>query len=284
MAQAYRTLNRLLAAAVDDELIGRNPLKGVKPPQVQGEPMRFVTHEEVATLASVIDDRYRTLVFVAAAADVKVLQRMLGHASAALTLDRYGHLMPGQAESVAERLDQMARAAKPTLSAEVRAIEDRRKSAWSEAQEALELHLPVTVVDQKPHRPTGSGDDGDAEQGVRPRHRVVAARPRRIEEVGEPLVHQRVAVWVGLGFVPPLEQLDADQTEAHPSRRDRISAARRRRSSALSPASCVAVGVHSSLGRVCASRRARSFCRRERAPSSTRRSARSMARADPASS
>ncbi len=51
---------------------------------------------------------------IAAGADVKVLQRMLGHASAALTLDRYGHLLPGQAESVASRLDQMARAATPT--------------------------------------------------------------------------------------------------------------------------------------------------------------------------
>ena len=51
---------------------------------------------------------------IAAGADVKVLQRMLGHASAALTLDRYGHLLPGQAESVADRLDEMARAATPT--------------------------------------------------------------------------------------------------------------------------------------------------------------------------
>lgn len=50
---------------------------------------------------------------IAAGADVKVLQRMLGHASAALTLDRYGHLLPGQAQSVAVRLDEMARAAKP---------------------------------------------------------------------------------------------------------------------------------------------------------------------------
>jgi hypothetical protein len=41
---------------------------------------------------------------------VKVLQQILGHASAALTLDRYGHLMPGQAESIADRLDAMARA------------------------------------------------------------------------------------------------------------------------------------------------------------------------------
>ena len=40
-----------------------------------------------------------------AGAGVKMIQRMLGHTSAAMTLDRYGNLMPGQAEAVAERLD-----------------------------------------------------------------------------------------------------------------------------------------------------------------------------------
>jgi integrase len=45
---------------------------------------------------------------IAAGADILVLQRMLGHASAAMTLDRYGHLMPGQAESVAQRLSAAA--------------------------------------------------------------------------------------------------------------------------------------------------------------------------------
>lgn len=44
---------------------------------------------------------------IQAGADVKVLQRMLGHASAAVTLDRYGHLLPGQAEAVADRLDTL---------------------------------------------------------------------------------------------------------------------------------------------------------------------------------
>lgn len=50
---------------------------------------------------------------IAAGADIKVLQRMLGHASAALTLDRYGHLLPGQAQNVADRLDEMAASAVP---------------------------------------------------------------------------------------------------------------------------------------------------------------------------
>ncbi len=44
---------------------------------------------------------------IAAGADVKVLQRVLGHTSAAMTLDRYGHLMPGQSEAVADRLDAL---------------------------------------------------------------------------------------------------------------------------------------------------------------------------------
>jgi integrase len=59
---------------------------------------------------------------IAAGADVKVLQRMLGHASAALTLDRYGHLMPGQERSVADRLDEMARRATPAENAPVASI------------------------------------------------------------------------------------------------------------------------------------------------------------------
>lgn len=59
---------------------------------------------------------------IAAGADVKVLQRMLGHASAALTLDRYGHLMPGQARSVADRLDETANRARATSDASVTPI------------------------------------------------------------------------------------------------------------------------------------------------------------------
>ena len=81
------------------------------------EPLRF--HDLRHTCASLA---------IAAGADIKVLQRMMGHASAALTLDRYGHLMPGQAESVADRLDQMARAAGPIPIAGVTAIGTSAKS------------------------------------------------------------------------------------------------------------------------------------------------------------
>lgn len=42
---------------------------------------------------------------IAAGASVKGVQRMLGHASATLTLDRYGHLFGDELDAVAERLD-----------------------------------------------------------------------------------------------------------------------------------------------------------------------------------
>jgi site-specific recombinase XerD len=43
---------------------------------------------------------------ITAGASVKAVQRMLGHASETLTLDRYGHLFGDELDSVAERLDQ----------------------------------------------------------------------------------------------------------------------------------------------------------------------------------
>ena len=66
VSQAYRTLNRVLAAAVDDEILGRNPLTGVKPPPVEREEMRFLSHDDVAALVDAIDPRYRAMVLVAA--------------------------------------------------------------------------------------------------------------------------------------------------------------------------------------------------------------------------
>jgi len=47
---------------------------------------------------------------ISAGADIKVIQTMLGHESAAMTLDQYGHLMPGRQEAVADALDALLRA------------------------------------------------------------------------------------------------------------------------------------------------------------------------------
>jgi integrase len=48
---------------------------------------------------------------ISAGATVKSVQRMLGHASATLTLDRYGHLFPDELDDVARRMDAAARQA-----------------------------------------------------------------------------------------------------------------------------------------------------------------------------
>ena len=234
--QVYRALRRVLGAAVENDILVRSPLDGIKPPRVEQQEMRFLDPGDVAQLAAAIDGRYRAFVIVgaycglrlgemaglrrhrvdllhrhlrvveqlgrdedgrwaiqppktrssvrsvalpvvvgdsldehlrhwagsgregfvftapdgghidpdnfrsriwtpavaaaglaplrihdlrhttaslaiAAGADVKMLQTMLGHASAVMTLDRYGHLMPGRAQDVADRLDALARAA-----------------------------------------------------------------------------------------------------------------------------------------------------------------------------
>lgn len=43
---------------------------------------------------------------IAAGADVKVIQQMVGHKSAAMTLDVYGHLFPDRLDEVADALDE----------------------------------------------------------------------------------------------------------------------------------------------------------------------------------
>ena len=48
---------------------------------------------------------------IAAGANVKVVQQMLGHKTASMTLDLYGHLFPDQLDDVADRIDVIGRAA-----------------------------------------------------------------------------------------------------------------------------------------------------------------------------
>ena len=54
--QVYRALRRPLASAVENDVIARNPLDGIKPPRVEPQEMRFLTPDDVATLAGAIDD------------------------------------------------------------------------------------------------------------------------------------------------------------------------------------------------------------------------------------
>jgi integrase len=45
---------------------------------------------------------------ISAGANVKVVQKLLGHKSAVLTLDRYGHLFPDDLDTVADAFDSAA--------------------------------------------------------------------------------------------------------------------------------------------------------------------------------
>jgi integrase len=53
---------------------------------------------------------------IASGANVKVVQQMLGHKSATMTLDLYGHLFPDQLDEVADALDNAARRAGVSIS------------------------------------------------------------------------------------------------------------------------------------------------------------------------
>lgn len=68
--------------------------------KASGVPEGLTPHELRHTAASLA---------ITAGANIKTLQRMLGHASAALTLDRYGHLFDDDLGMVAERLNDLAR-------------------------------------------------------------------------------------------------------------------------------------------------------------------------------
>lgn len=57
---------------------------------------------------------------VSAGANVKAVQRMLGHASAALTLDRQADLFDDDLDAVAERIDTVARTARGLLADSLR--------------------------------------------------------------------------------------------------------------------------------------------------------------------
>ncbi|WP_425343118.1 tyrosine-type recombinase/integrase [Nocardia cyriacigeorgica] len=52
---------------------------------------------------------------ISAGANIKVVQRMLGHKTATLTLDLYGHLFPGDLDAVAVGMDAGARTAADQL-------------------------------------------------------------------------------------------------------------------------------------------------------------------------
>lgn len=62
--QAFRVLRRVLAVAVESEVIVRNPCRGVRPPAIPRREMRFLTPDEIRLLAEAVEPRYRALVLL----------------------------------------------------------------------------------------------------------------------------------------------------------------------------------------------------------------------------
>jgi integrase len=73
---------------------------------------------------------------VSAGANVKAVQRMLGHASAAMTLDLYADLFDDDLEAVAERLDILREAARVARSLhDAPAVDSPPRAETTEAPE-----------------------------------------------------------------------------------------------------------------------------------------------------
>lgn len=81
--------------------------------QASGMPDGLRIHDLRHTAASLL---------VSAGANVKVVQRHLGHSTATQTLDRYAHLFTEDLEAVADRLDQVWAAGENALSARSRSV------------------------------------------------------------------------------------------------------------------------------------------------------------------
>ena len=76
-----------------------------------------------------------TSIMIAAGVNIKAISQSLGHANIGITLDTYGHLLPGMSRMAAERFDKLL---KPWLSGE-----DVAKTGWfGYAPRGIRTHDP----------------------------------------------------------------------------------------------------------------------------------------------
>lgn len=114
-ARRWVPVPRFLHDDLADHLAGRDPDEFVFPARTGG-PLRvgnfrrdrFDRAAVAVGLASLVPHQLRhtaASLAIASGASIKGVQSMLGHASAAMTLDRYGHLFGDELDAVAERMD-----------------------------------------------------------------------------------------------------------------------------------------------------------------------------------
>jgi integrase len=118
-ARRWVSVPGFVAERLGEHVAGRRPddLVFTSP---QGEPLRagnfrrdvFTPATRRAGLDGLVPHGLRhtaASLAIAAGADVKVVQQMLGHKSATMTLDLYGHLFDDRLDEVADALDRAAR-------------------------------------------------------------------------------------------------------------------------------------------------------------------------------
>ncbi len=113
---------RFLAAELAGHVADRNPDDLVFAGIRNGRPLRvstFRTAFSAAACAIGVPDLYphqlrhtAASLAIASGADVKVVQQMLGHASATMTLDTYGHLFEDRLDEVGDAMDRAREAAR----------------------------------------------------------------------------------------------------------------------------------------------------------------------------
>ncbi|PRY49289.1 site-specific recombinase XerD [Geodermatophilus tzadiensis] len=114
-ARRWVPVRRFLRQDLASHLAGRDPEEFVFPSRTGG-PLRvgnfrrdwFDRAAVVVGLAGLVPHELRhtaASLAIASGASIKGVQSMLGHASAAMTLDRYGHLFGDELDAVAERMD-----------------------------------------------------------------------------------------------------------------------------------------------------------------------------------
>lgn len=111
---------RFLVAQLADHLAAKGPddlaFPGVKGAVLRVRTFRRAAFDAAAAAIGVPGMHPHELrhtaasLAIASGADVKVIQQMLGHKSATMTLDLYGHLLPDRLDEVADALDAAARA------------------------------------------------------------------------------------------------------------------------------------------------------------------------------
>ena len=145
-------LSEHIAGKAPDDLVFTSPMGAVlrvggarrswfdRAVAMSGVPEGFHPHELRHTAASLA---------VSAGANVKAVQRMLGHAKASMTLDVYANLFDDDLEAVADRLDVIAKSA-----AQPRAVDAVRPPDWTFglAGPTQSPHADSSAPTIRPHR------------------------------------------------------------------------------------------------------------------------------------